>query len=70
MIFQNLDEVLNTFQKMMRPIANVFPQLPTPKNAVRKMSKKCRLTVPFNKQHGKRARTLFKSEQRQFYHIY
>ena len=34
------------------------------------MSKKCRLTVPFNKQHGKRARTLFKSERRQFYHIY
>ena len=34
------------------------------------MSKKCRLTVPFNKQHGKRARTLFKSERPQFYHIY
>ena len=34
------------------------------------MSKKCRLTVPFNKQHGKRARTLFKSERRQFYQIY
>ena len=25
------------------------------------MSKKCSLTVPFNKQHGKRARTLLKS---------
>ena len=34
------------------------------------MSKKCPLTVPFKKQHGKRARTLFKSEQLQFYHIY
>ena len=34
------------------------------------MSKKCRLTVPFNKQHGKRARALFKSERLQFYHIY
>ena len=34
-IFQNLDEVLNTFQKMMRPLANVFPQLRNPKNAVR-----------------------------------
>ena len=34
------------------------------------MSKKCRFRVPFNKQHGKRARTLFKSEQRQFYQIY
>ena len=34
-IFQNLDEVLNTFQKKMRTIANVFPKLRTPKNAVR-----------------------------------
>ena len=34
------------------------------------MSKKCRFTVPLNKQHGKRAQTLFKSERRQFYHIY
>ena len=34
------------------------------------MSKKCRLTVPFNKQLGKRARTLFRSERQQFYQIY
>ena len=34
-IFQNLDEVLNTFHKKMRPIANVFPKLRTRKNAVR-----------------------------------
>ena len=34
------------------------------------MSKKCRLTLPFNMQHGKRARTLFKRERRQFHHIY
>ena len=34
------------------------------------MSKKCRLAVPFNKQQGKRARTLFKSERRIFYKIY
>ena len=34
------------------------------------MSKKCRLTVPYNKQHGKRALTLFKSERRQSYQIY
>ena len=54
----------------MTPIANVFPKLRTPKNAVRKMSKKCRFRVPFNKQVGKRARTLFKSERRQFYHVY
>ena len=34
------------------------------------MSKKCRLTLPFNMQHGKRARRLFKRERRQFYQIY
>ena len=34
------------------------------------MSKKCRLTVPFNKQHRKRAWTLFRSQRRQFYPIY
>ena len=69
-IFQNLDEVLNTLQKKMRTIANVFPKLPNPKNADRKISKKCRFRVAFNKQHGKRTRTLFKSERREFYHVY
>ena len=34
------------------------------------MSKNCRFTVPFNKQHGKRAQTLFISGRRQFYNIY
>ena len=46
-IFQKLDEVLNIFEKKRRPIANVFPKLRTPKNAVRQMSKKCRYRVPF-----------------------
>ena len=34
------------------------------------MSKNCRFTVLSNKQHDKRAQTLFKSHRRQFYHIY
>ena len=34
------------------------------------MSKKCRFRVPINKQHGRRAQTLFKSKRQQFYHIY
>ena len=34
-IFQNLDEVLNSLQKKMRPIGNVFPKLRNSKNAVR-----------------------------------
>ena len=34
------------------------------------MSKNCRFTALCNKQHDKRAQTLFKSDRRQFYHIY
>ena len=34
------------------------------------MSKNCRFTALSNKQHDKRAQTLFKSDRRQFYHIY
>ena len=34
------------------------------------MSKKRSFTVPFNKQHGKQAQTLFKSEQRHLYHSF
>ena len=34
------------------------------------MCQKCRVTVPFNKQHGKLVRTLFICERQQFYHIY
>ena len=34
------------------------------------MSKRCRFRVLFNKQHGKRTETLFKSKRRQFSHIY
>ena len=34
------------------------------------MSKKSRFTVPFNKQHGKRAKSLFKSKGQHLYQIY
>ena len=34
------------------------------------MSKKSRFKGPFNKQHGKRAQTLFKSEREHLYDIY
>ena len=34
------------------------------------MCQKCRVRVPFNKQHGKLVRTLFICERQQFYHIY
>ena len=54
----------------MTPMANVFAKLRTLKNVLRRISKKCRFRAPFNKQHGKRAQTLFKSERQHFYHFY
>ena len=54
----------------MTIIANVFPKVRTPKNVAREMSKKCCFTVPFNKQHGKNSKTLFKSERRHLRQIY
>ena len=46
----------------MALIADVFPKLRIPENVLRQMSKKPCFTGPFEKQHGKRAKTLFKSE--------
>ena len=51
-------------------IADIFANLCTTKSVAREMSKTCRFTVPFNKQPGKRAQTLLKSEGRPLYHIY
>ena len=48
----------------------MFPKLRTPKNVVRKMLKNCPFRRPFDKQHGKRAQTLLKSEQQHLYHIF
>ena len=39
-------------------IANVFRNLRTPKHVVRYMSEKSRFKGPFDRQHGKRAKTL------------
>ena len=47
-------------KKNMTIIADVFPQLRTPKNLVRSMSIKSRYKESFPKQHGKRAQTLSK----------
>ena len=50
-------------------IADVFPKLRTPKNVVRYMSKKSRFRGFFDRQHGKRAKTLLQSERYDHYHI-
>ena len=68
--FWDLHWIVNIFNKKITLIATFFWKLQTPKNEVRYVSKKRRLTVPFNKQHGKRAETLFKSKWRHLYHIY
>ena len=46
--FWNLDSNSNIFKKKMTLIADVFLNLQTPKNVVRKMSKKTRFRRPFH----------------------
>ena len=46
----------------MTLIADIVPNLQTQKNVGRKMCKMLRFRGPFEKQHGKRAQTLLKSE--------
>ena len=50
-------------------IANVFRNLRTAKNVVRYMSKKSRFKGNFDKQHGKQAKTLLRSERQHRYPI-
>ena len=57
-------------KKKVSPIADVFPQLRTPINFVRSMSKNSRLNGFFGKKLGKRAQTLLKFAWQHFYHIY
>ena len=53
----------------MTLIADLFAKLRTPKNVVRYLSKKSRFKGPFDTQHGKRVRTLLRSEPQHRYHI-
>ena len=67
--FGNLHEILNICKKKMTFIADLFAKLRTPKNVVRYMSKKSRFKGLFDRQHGKRVQTLFRSEPQHRYHI-
>ena len=49
---------------MVTLIADVFPELPSRKKVIGKMSEKSRFRIPFHKQHGKRAQTLLQSGRR------
>ena len=54
----------------MTLIAEVFPNLQTPKNMVTSMSKKSRFKGSFGKQHDKRAQTFLKFAWQHLYDIY
>ena len=54
----------------MTLIAAAFLILRTPKNVVIQLSKKSCSRGPFDKQQGKRAETLLKSEPQHLYYIY
>ena len=54
----------------MTRIADLFPKLRTPKSVVRYMCKTSRFKGSFDRQHGKRVQTVFRSERRHRYHIY
>ena len=58
------------WKKKMTLITEVFPKLRTPRNMVTSMSKKSRFKICFGRQHGKRARTLFKLPWQELYHIH
>ena len=57
-------------KKKMTLIAEVFPNLQTPKNMVTSMSKNSRFKGSFGKQHDKRAQTFLKLACQYLYRIY
>ena len=57
-------------KKKMMPIAYLFVRLRPAKIVVRYICKKSRFRLPFQKKHGKRASTLFKSGREQLRHNY
>ena len=61
---------MNIFKKKMTLIAYLFKRLQPAKNVLRYMCKRSRFRLPFQKEHGKRVSTLFKSERQHLRHIY
>ena len=61
---------MNIFKTKINLIAEVFPNLRSPKNKVKSMSIKSRFKGSFKKQHGKCAQTLFKFACQNLYNIY
>ena len=55
--------MLNIFKKKMALIADIFLNLRTPKNVLKKTFKKSYFRRPIDKEHGKRTEKLLKSER-------
>ena len=51
-------------------MADLFPKLRTPENVARYMSNKSNFQGTFDRQHGKRFKTVLQSGQQHCYHIY
>ena len=58
------------FEKHMNLIAYALTKIRTTKCVVRQMSNTSHFGRPYNKQHGKRSKTLLKSARQHLYHIY
>ena len=54
----------------MTLIADVFWEIPAPKNMARSMSKKSCFRGPLDREHGKFVETLLESEWQDLYNIY
>ena len=54
----------------MTLVADVFPEVPPPKNMLRQMSKKPCFRGPLDRQQGKWVRPLLPSEWQNLYNIY
>ena len=61
---------MEIFRKNMTLIAYLFLRLRAAKSVVRYMCNKFRFKLAFQKEHGKRVSTLFKSERQHLRHIY
>ena len=54
----------------MTLIANVFPELPSPKNMIRSISKKSCFRGPFDREYDNWVETMLQSERQDVYNIY
>ena len=60
----------NICEKSMTVIANVFREIPVPKNMVGEMSKKPPFRGPLDREHGKSFEAMFQSQLHHLYKIH